>query len=155
MQEGKDRSTVMITYTIKKHVSSYTPNKPHLFALSHGYNAGRPYWKPSADCFVIICETEDDKRKMFFILDGIWRCQIFRRQLHGSVLPALHVHEFTATVNRYWTHIHECERRVDRLIGIFSTIDELQHEIAGLNRLLDSYRSVAYIDVLKTKETDF
>lgn len=94
-------------------------------------------------------------RKMYFILDGIWRCQIFRRQLHGSVLPVLHVHEFAATVNRYWGHIHECEKRVERLIEIFSTIDDLQHEIAGLNRLLESYRSVAYIDVLKTQKEEF
>jgi hypothetical protein len=145
----------MVRYTIKTHTPGYLPKKPHLFALSKGFNVGRPMKIEGPNCFLITCENEADAEKMFFMLDGLWRSQIFRRQLIGSVIPFIHVHEFSKTINRYWEHIHACEKRVDRLVEAFAAIEKLQNEINGLNKLLDAYKSVAYIDVLKTQQVDF
>lgn len=145
----------MITHTIKTHTPGFIPKKPHLFALSKGYNVGRPSKKECPNCFVIICENENDAGKMFFMLDGLWRSQVFRRQLIGSVIPFIHIHEFSKTINRYWTHIHESENRVEKLIAAFAAIEKLQHEIDSLNKILDAYKSIAYIDVLKTQQVEF
>lgn len=92
---------------------------------------------------------------MFFLLDGIWRSQIFRVQLVGSVIPFIHVHEFAKTVNRYWDHVHECDKRVDKLISAFAAIEKLQSQIQGLTKLLDQYKSIAYLDVLKIQKAEF
>lgn len=89
------------------------------------------------------------------MLDGLWRSQVFRRQLAGSVIPFIHVNEISKTINRYWDHIHESEGRVEKLITAFAAIEKLQHEIDGLNKLLNAYKAVAYIDVLKTQQVDF
>ncbi|PRY90582.1 DUF6943 family protein [Mongoliibacter ruber] len=145
----------MINYVIKTHTPGFQPSKPHLFALSKGYNAGRPMKTECPNCFLITCHTQDEADKMFFLLDGLWRSQIFRMQLVGSVIPFLHVHEFSKTINRYWKHIHESENRVERLVTAFAAIEKLQNEINGLNKLLDQYKAIAYIDVLKTQKVEF
>lgn len=145
----------MIRYTIQTHTPGFVPKKPHLFALSKGFNAGKPLKTECPNCFLITCDEESNAQKMFFMLDGLWRSQIFRRQLVGSVIPFLHVHEFSKTINRYWDHIHESEGRVEKLITAFAAIEKLQDEIEGLNKLLNAYKAVAYIDVLKTQQVDF
>ena len=145
----------MIEYAIKVHTPGYAHKKPHVFALSKGYNAGRPLKEECPNCFVILLKTEDEAQKMFFMLDGLWRSQIFRRQLIGSVIPFIRVKEFTKTINRYWIHIHENDRRVEKLVAAFDAIEKLQKEIDSLNKFLNLYKSVAYIDVLKTQEVEF
>jgi hypothetical protein len=155
MQERKHSNNNMSHFTIKKHTDEFLPKKPHLYALSKGFNAGKPSWKPSTNCFVIICESETDKQKIFFILDGIWSCQIFRRQMHGSVIPMLYPHELAATLTRYWNHIHESEQRMTRLIEVFDAMQKLQSEINQLSQILESYKPIAYKDILKIQDTTF
>ena len=145
----------MIEYAIKVHTPGYSHKKPHVFALSKGYNAGKPLKEECPNCFVILLKTEDEAQKMFFMLDGLWRSQIFRRQLIGSVIPFIRVKEFTKTINRYWIHIHENDRRVEKLVAAFDAIEKLQKEIDSLNKFLNLYKSVAYIDVLKTQDIEF
>lgn len=145
----------MIKYAIKVHTPGYHHAKPHIFALSKGYNAGRPLKSECPNCFVILMETKEEAEKMYFMLDGLWRSQIFRMQLVGSVIPFLHVSEFTKTINRYWTHIHENQNRVEKLITAYAAIEKLQAEIESLSKFLDMYKKISYIDVLKTEDIEF
>lgn len=142
----------MTNYTIKVHSEGYTPKKPHLFAQSKGFNAGRPMKNPIPNCFVITLETEDDAMKMFFMLDGMWRSQMFRRQLIGSVIPFIRVSEFSKTIRTYWGHIHSNDRMVNRLVSAFEAIDKVQKEIEKMSKFLDDYKAIAYRNILKTPE---
>jgi hypothetical protein len=154
-QEYKVCNNTMLEYSIKVHTPGYQHKKPHVFAQSKGYNTGKPLKEEIPNCFVIILKTEEEAQKMFFMLDGLWRSQIFRRQLIGSVVPFLRIGEFTKTINRYWRHIHENDQRVVKLVAAFDAIEKLQKEIDSLNKFLNLYKSVAYIDVLKTQSIDF
>jgi hypothetical protein len=154
MQERKYRRQSMISFSIQNY-SAYIPKKPHFFALRTGYNAGRPLRQPSGDCFLVTCSDNDQIQKLFFLCEGVWRCQIFRKQLRGSVDPILYADEFTKTINRYWDHIHESEKRVERLITAFATIEQLELEIEGLKKLLQDYKSIAFMDILKTQKIEF
>jgi len=145
----------MIRYAIKVHTPGYQHKKPHIFALSKGYNSGRPMRSECPNCFVILLDSPEEADKMYFMLDGLWRSQVFRMQLVGSVIPFLHVREFANTINRYWVHIHENEKRVDKLITAYATIEKLQAEIESLSKFLNMYKKVSYIDVLKTENVDF
>jgi hypothetical protein len=142
----------MINYAIKVHTPGYSHKKPHVFALSKGYNAGKPLKEECPNCFVITMKTEEEAQKMFFMLDGLWRSQIFRRQLLGSVIPYIRVNEFSKTIRKYWEHIHENDRRVEKLVAAFDAIQKLQKQLDSLNKFLDMYKSVAYMDILRIKD---
>lgn len=151
----KSAKEVMINFAIKTHQPGVTYKKPHLFALSRGYNTGKPLQKECPNCFVILMQSEDEVMKMYFLLEGLWHKQVFRAQLVGSVIPFLRVHEFTKTLVRFWEHIHDNENRVEKLIDTFKTIERLEKHMASYIRLLKMYKQVAYMDVLKIKELDF
>ncbi|MBD3627604.1 hypothetical protein [Cyclobacterium sp.] len=145
----------MISFTVKTHKEGNSYKRPHLFALSRGYNTGRPLKEPCPNCFVILMESEEERDKMYFLLDGLWRRQVFRMQLIGSVIPYLRVHEFTKTVIAFWKQIHENEDRVKRLMDAFNSLERLEKHNAEFMRLLSKYRDVAYMKVFDLKEVKF
>lgn len=146
-QESKVGSEVMITFTVKTHREGNRYRKPHLFALSRGYNTGRPLREPCPNCFVILMESETACDQMYFLLDGLWRRQVFRVQLIGSVIPFLRVHEFTKTIFTFWRYIQEDEERVKKLIDAFHAVEKLEKHHTHYMQLLSKFRQVAYANV--------
>lgn len=136
-------------YTIKCHTPGYEHKKPHIFALSKGYNAGKPLRNECPNCFVLIFKDTENAEKMFFLLDGVWRSQIFRQQLIGSVIPFIRVGEFTKTINRYWMHIHENPDRAQRLIEAFKAMQTVQQNCEDMYKLINVYKQITYREILK------
>lgn len=153
-QENKVGSEVMITFTIKTHSEANSYKKPHIFALSRGYNTGRPMRKACPNCFVILMETETACNQMYFLLEGLWRRKVFRMQLIGSVIPYLRVHEFTRTIVAFWKYIQEDEDRVARLIDAFEAVDKLERHQQQLSKLLKQYRDVVYAKVIDIEKVN-
>lgn len=147
-QEKKVGSEVMVRFSIKTYNEKMDlSEQPHLFALSRGYNTGKPLRKPCPNCFVIIMKTTDERDRMYFLLDGLWRMQIFRRQLVGSVIPFLRVNEFTRTITKFWAYINENEERVTRLMDVFESVDKIEKYTESYMKLLGKYKDVAYSKV--------
>jgi hypothetical protein len=147
IQEPKVGSEVMINFTIKTHSEKNEYDQPHLFALSRGYNTGKPLHNPCPNCFVILMKTDEERDRMYFLLDGLWRMQVFRRQLVGSVIPFLRVYEFTKTIVKFWKYIHENEDRVVKLMDVFKSVDKIEKYSQSYLKLLRKYRDVAYTKV--------
>lgn len=138
-------------FTVKKPSPNYTPKKPHFFVLSQGFNAGKPQAKEVGECLIIICDSEEDCRKIAFITEGIWKLQIFRMQMNGSVIPRLQPKEYSNTLSKYLEHIKLSEDRMRRLMEAFTAIEAIQKEVAGLNKILEDYKSIAFRNILRSK----
>jgi hypothetical protein len=139
----------MIRYTIKTHTLGMTYKKPHIFALNRGYNTGKPLSEECPNCFVILCDTENDTRRMRFLLEALWRTQVFRYQLIGSVIPYLRVHEFSKTIRFYWKHIHHNEARILRLEEMLRAMEIIQNQFDKFSTFLTEYRYMLYKNIIK------
>ncbi len=57
------------------------------FILNKGNNSGKPLTQPCANCFMAICETEDENEFYYWLCWGLWQAKAFEQLLCGSVIP--------------------------------------------------------------------
>ncbi|MDI9258322.1 DUF6943 family protein [Flavobacterium sedimenticola] len=84
----------MTNFIIKTHKKDINYLKPHLFILNKGLNGGKPSKEPFTNCFVVIFEKEQDCESIFWITYSLWQSKFWHRNLVGSVIPFLRIHDF-------------------------------------------------------------
>lgn len=77
----------MQTLSIKSHRVKATYTQPHFFILNKGNNSGKPLLKACPNCFVILCNDEEDKEQLYWLVMGLWQSKAFYQYLKGSVIP--------------------------------------------------------------------
>lgn len=90
----------MTNFIIKTHRKDCKYSKPHLFILNKGLNSGKPQKEQFTNSFVVIFENEQDCESMFWITYSLWQSKFWHRNLVGSVIPFLRIHDFTKEFSR-------------------------------------------------------
>ena len=75
--------------------------KYHFFVLCKGMNAGKPLKQSTANCFIVVCETQAERDFYESLCFSLWKAKIFERELIGSVIPFIRLPEFRQVVNHY------------------------------------------------------
>lgn len=75
--------------------------KYHFFVLSKGMNAGKPLKQSTANCFIVVCDTQAERDFYESLCFSLWKAKIFERELIGSVIPFIRLPEFRQVVNHY------------------------------------------------------
>lgn len=114
----------MTNFIIKTHRKGTTYLKPHMFILNKGLNSGKPQKEPFTNCFVVLFENEQDCESIFLITYSLWQSKFWHRNLVGSVIPFLRIHDF----------IKEFSRKAEELLQDFQ---QHQKDIEAL-KLLES-----------------
>lgn len=87
---------------LKIKMYTYSPKNPinefDIFALSKGFNSGKPLDTPCPNCFVIACKNQEEKDFYRTLLFGLWKIKYFERFLVGSVIPFLRISDFKQEV---------------------------------------------------------
>lgn len=72
-------------------LTSYNPNATYpairFYVLNKGLNSGKPLLEPCPNCFVCICNSEEEKENLYWIYFALWQSHKFRQELIGSVIP--------------------------------------------------------------------
>ena len=84
----------MTNFIIKTHKKDMLYAKPHLFILNKGLNSGKPQKEQFTNCFVVIFENDQDCESVFWITYSMWKSKFWHRNLCGSVIPFLRIHDF-------------------------------------------------------------
>ena len=84
----------MTNFIIKTHKKNMLYAKPHLFILNKGLNSGKPQKEQFTNCFVVIFENDKDCESVFLITYSMWKSKFWHRNLCGSVIPFLRIHDF-------------------------------------------------------------
>ena len=84
----------MTNFIIKTHKKDTLYAKPHLFILNKGMNSGKPQKEQFTNCFVVIFENDQDCESVFWITYSMWKSKFWHRNLCGSVIPFLRIHDF-------------------------------------------------------------
>ncbi|MBN1463020.1 MAG: hypothetical protein JXQ69_00940 [Paludibacteraceae bacterium] len=77
----------MQTLSIKTHRAVSIYIQPHFFILNKGNNSGKPLLQSCPNCFVILCNNEEDKEQLYWLVMGLWQSKAFYPYLKGSVIP--------------------------------------------------------------------
>lgn len=60
---------------------------PHFFILNRGNNSGKPLKKPCPNCFVLLCDSEQEKESLYWVVYALHHGRHFYGSLVGSVIP--------------------------------------------------------------------
>jgi hypothetical protein len=80
-------------------IITYNPKKPQVhqfsfYVLSKGIYSGRPMKHPCANCFIVIAESEFEKRRIVNYVYILWKSKAFEQLLIGSVILFLRITDF-------------------------------------------------------------
>lgn len=114
-------------------------SNPHVFyILCKGENAGKPSLKPWTNSFAVICSNEQYYDFYFWLVYGLFKSNIFKIRLRGSVIPFLNVddvrdviREMAPAVFPDWSKFQELIITMDKLEKLKSNL--VQQVIASEN----------------------
>jgi hypothetical protein len=89
----------MQTLIVKFVKPSERIDKPHFFVLCKGMNSGKPLNLRCPNSFCVICSSEEDKEKLYWISFFLWRSKAFHPYLSGLVIPFIHINDFKQLVH--------------------------------------------------------
>jgi hypothetical protein len=76
-------------------LTSYNPNTTYpairFYVLNKGLNSGKPLTEPCPNCFVCICNSEEEKENLYWIFFALWQSKKFHQLLIGSVIPFIKI----------------------------------------------------------------
>ena len=116
-------------------LKSYNPNATYpairFYVLNKGLNSGKPLLEPCSNCFVCICNSEEEKENLYWIYFALWQSHKFRQELIGSVIPFIRKKE---TINLVKAAALKNENRpevLEKAVVMLQTIE------IGINKYQD------------------
>jgi len=70
------------------------PEGYKFYVLNRGYNSGRPSYSSNPNCFVVSCETEQERLELFWACKALHLNGRFKHHLVGSVIELLRITDF-------------------------------------------------------------
>lgn len=84
---------------IKTHSQNAVYKQPHFFILNKGNNSGKPLDISCPNCFVCLCESPDERNRLYWLFYGLWKGMFFYRRLIGSVIPYIRLADVYELIN--------------------------------------------------------
>jgi hypothetical protein len=76
---------------IKTYHSQIIIVEHHFFILSKGNNSGRPMDQPCPNCFVVICDSKQQRELFYWLTYALWQSKSFQMHIIGSVIPFIRI----------------------------------------------------------------
>ncbi len=117
-------------------LSTYNPAKKyagfHFFVLNKGLNSGKPLYEACPNCFVIECETEDQKESLYWICFALWQSHRFRQHLIGSVILYIRKKEMLNLVRDTFQKAQAKNELFQKSLILLKTVNEKDHHFEDL-----------------------
>lgn len=75
----------MRTVQLKTFNQNFNYQGHFFFILSKGMNSGKPLKSPCPNCFVCICQSEQEKELLYWLSFGLWHAKAYHSYLRGSL----------------------------------------------------------------------
>lgn len=112
----------MKTIKIKTYKLNSTHNTNHFFLLSKGYNAGKPLDKPCPNCFIVTCDNQQHKGKVYWICYSLWKSGTYLPLLCGSVIPFLRINDVSAEIEKAVHKLKENPKSLEATVTKFQQL---------------------------------
>ncbi|HEX9600272.1 MAG TPA: hypothetical protein VF985_02160 [Mariniflexile sp.] len=107
----------MQTFEIKIHQRGNKYNKPHFFILNQGLNSGKPFSSPCPHCFVVITETDEYRKALFYLSFMLLESKCYRMILKGTLTPFFYLEDVKTLLIKNEKYLNESafESRLETL----------------------------------------
>jgi hypothetical protein len=121
----------------------------YFFILNKGNNSGKPLLTPCPNCFVCLCENDQDKEELYWLLFGLWQGKAIYPHLIGSVIPFIRLKELTNLINTGIEKLLSNPDKVKRNISKMIQIEKHQVNIQKQLELIKQMKRALIFEVLK------
>jgi hypothetical protein len=121
----------------------------YFFILNKGNNSGKPLLTPCPNCFVCLCENDQDKEELYWLLFGMWQGKAIHPHLIGSVIPFIRLKELTNLIHTGIEKLHSNPDKVKRNISKIVQMEKHQINIQKQLELIKQMKRVLIFEVLQ------
>ena len=107
----------------------------HFYILSKGFNAGKPVERPASNCFVITAIDEEEKKKLYWVCYSLWISGSYIPYLKGEAIPALHISDASALIEKVYRGINFNLDNTKALIAQLSQIVHAEKQLSLQQKL--------------------
>lgn len=98
---------------------------PHVFyILCKGANAGKPGFRPWANCFAVICNNKQNFDFFFWLVYGLWRDGRFKICHRGSVIPFINLDDVRDLIREVAPAIEPDWSKYRQILEALSKLEE-------------------------------
>jgi hypothetical protein len=121
----------------------------YFFILNKGNNSGKPLLTPCPNCFVCLCENDQDKEELYWLLFGMWQGKAIHPHLIGSVIPFIRLKELTNLIHTGIEKLLSNPDKVKRNISKIVQMEKHQINIKKQLELIKQMKRVLIFEVLQ------
>jgi hypothetical protein len=121
----------------------------YFFILNKGNNSGKPLLTPCPNCFVCLCENDQDKEELYWLLFGMWQGKAIYPHLIGSIIPFIRLKELTNLINTGIEKLLSNPDKVKRNISKIVQMEKHQVNIQKQLELIKQMKRALIFEVLK------
>jgi hypothetical protein len=134
----------MQTFIVKFVKLSENIVKPHFFVLCKGMNSGKPLNLRCPNSFCVICSSDEEKEKLYWISFALWRSKAFHPYLSGSVIPFIHINDFKQLVNVKLEIVNSDNEVFEEVVKNLKLIEQSEKHFLENLRLMEELKQ-AYV----------
>jgi hypothetical protein len=134
----------MQTFTVRSANLKDEITKPHFFVLCKGMNSGKPLNLRCPNSFCVICNTEEEKEKLYWVSFALWRSKAFHPYLSGSVIPFVHLNDFKQLVQLKLELVNSDSEAFTEVVKNLKLIDQSEKHFLANLKLMEDLK-MAYI----------
>ena len=121
----------------------------YFFILNKGNNSGKPLLTPCPNCFVCICDNDQDKEELYWLLFGMWQGKAIHPHLIGSVIPFIRLRELSDLIKIGLEKLMQHPEKVKKNISTIEKIEQQRLNIVKQIQLIQRLQLALIQDVLK------
>lgn len=134
---------------IKTHKMRNEYIQPHFYILSKGNNSGKPMEKACPNCFVCLCKSEDEKKRLYWLFYGLWQGMFFHPFITGSVIPFIRLDDLKKVAKEALSKIELNPQQFTKNIEAIQTLNQHGQAITGQIKLIKQAKKALMYQVLK------
>lgn len=127
-----------------KHIS-----QPHFFILNKGNNCGKPLTAACANCFVCLCNTDEEKQFYYWLCFALWQTSQFEPYLVGSVINFIHIRNVRQVVNESAIKAQSNLRHYHKMLDLLMEVNKREKMLYSQLKVITQAKRFLLKDVLK------
>ncbi len=125
-------------YTVRCYTKSQPEKKGYAFyVLNRGYNSGRPSFTANANCFIVLCETEQERLELFYTCKALHFTGRFKRHLMGSVVELIRIDDFKDEMKAAHQKLLSKKLSIQKAVDKLDNMETLKRATSNQLRLID------------------
>src|SRR5690554_2356510 len=123
---------------------------PHFFILNKGLNSGKPLKKPCPNCFVISCNSENEKENLYWIVYSLHQGKQFQMALVGSVIPFIRKNDLIKIINDAQKVTSHKPEAIKKTVSSLLQLEQQEENYKRIQNTLKQLRQVLVHQLIKS-----